>query len=465
MRPVALLILALALLAPAVPAGALGCKKNPDCRDGDPCTVDKCDHRTKTCVYPPAANGTVCNDTDACTRTDTCQTGVCVGANPVVCAASDACHAAGTCDPGTGTCTSPPAPDGTACNDLDACTQTDACQAGVCAGTDPVVCTAVDACHLAGACDPATGVCSNPPINPLVCTPVDQCNTPGTCDPATGACTTPAKADGSPCNEGNYCMQTDACQAGVCVGSDPVVCGSGADCQASGSCDPATGLCSSVPLADGTPCGSGSGLACAVPDTCQAGVCVVGGGGDSDADGVCDASDDCVADPDPAQADLDGDGLGDVCDPDDGPLTVTRAAVRRYPHARSANGGVEVRGSFTPPASGPGAFGAAQGVAVRVTDGLTLDESQAWEAAECRTNRTGRRVLCRATGNPSTQAKLRVRPGGGDMRFTVRLGHLALAAPFGAPVTVALTSDGTIDRVGTLAACRVLPAGLACAAP
>ena len=56
----------------------------------------------------------------------------------------------------------PNAPNGTACNDGNACTQTDTCQAGVCAGANPVVCTASDQCHVAGTCNPTTGVCSNP---------------------------------------------------------------------------------------------------------------------------------------------------------------------------------------------------------------------------------------------------------------------------------------------------------------
>src|SRR5207248_2918993 len=86
----------------------------------------------------------------------------CVGANPVVCTAADQCHTAGTCDPASGTCSNPAKPNGTSCNDAHACTQSDTCQAGACVGANPVVCTAADQCHTAGTCDPASGACSNP---------------------------------------------------------------------------------------------------------------------------------------------------------------------------------------------------------------------------------------------------------------------------------------------------------------
>ena len=46
------------------------------------------------------ANGTPCNDGNACTRTDTCQGGQCVGTNPIVCPAPDQCYLPGTCEPG-----------------------------------------------------------------------------------------------------------------------------------------------------------------------------------------------------------------------------------------------------------------------------------------------------------------------------------------------------------------------------
>jgi RHS repeat-associated protein len=61
---------------------------------------------TTSCVG--LANGTPCDDLNACTRTDTCQAGTCTGSNAVQCAAQDTCHLAGTCIPKTGSCTNPP---------------------------------------------------------------------------------------------------------------------------------------------------------------------------------------------------------------------------------------------------------------------------------------------------------------------------------------------------------------------
>ena len=133
------------------------------CSASDAChEAGVCDPATGVCSDPIAPNGTPCTDGNACTQTDTCVAGACTGNNPVSCAASDACHVAGTCDPSTGVCSDPTAPNGTPCTDGNACTQTDTCVAGACTGNNPVSCAASDACHVAGTCDPSTGVCSNP---------------------------------------------------------------------------------------------------------------------------------------------------------------------------------------------------------------------------------------------------------------------------------------------------------------
>jgi hypothetical protein len=148
------------------------CATGTECFKGactNPCVaLDQChvagtpDPTTGVCSNPPAADGTACDDGNACTQTDSCQAGNCVGANPVVCAAQDECHVPGVCAPTTGSCSNPPVADGTACDDYNPCTQTDSCQAGNCAGANPVVCAAQDECHVPGVCVPWTGSCTNP---------------------------------------------------------------------------------------------------------------------------------------------------------------------------------------------------------------------------------------------------------------------------------------------------------------
>ena len=169
-----------------------------------------------------AADGTACDDGNPCTGSDTCQSGVCTG-TALTCTASDQCHVAGVCDTTTGLCSNPAAVDGTTCDDGDACTQTDSCQAGSCVGSNPVVCTALDQCHSAGTCDTGTGLCSNP-----------------------------AKTDSTPCDDGDACTTNDSCQSGVCTGGPALVCDTCQTCDSSLGCTGA--VCTQTPtVATNTP--------------------------------------------------------------------------------------------------------------------------------------------------------------------------------------------------------------------
>ncbi len=280
---------------------------------GDQCNVGVCDEATDRCVAQPKPNGTSCTDGNACTQTDTCQNGSCSGANAIVCTALDQCHVAGTCNPLTGTCSNPAKADGSVCNDGNGCTQTDTCQGGSCTGANPVVCTPLDQCHVAGICNPGTGQCSSPAkadgsacndgngctqtdtcqggsctgTNPIVCTAIDQCHVAGTCDPASGQCATPNKPNGSACTDGNACTQTDFCQNGFCIGANPIACSPLDQCHQAGTCNPGTGQCSNPAKPDGTACNDGS--ACTQGDTCQGGTCT------GSTTVVCTASDQCHA--------------------------------------------------------------------------------------------------------------------------------------------------------------------------
>jgi hypothetical protein len=101
------------------------------CNDQDQCTADKYD-QILGCTHTVLD----CSDADPCTA-DACDPGSgCLHA-PVVCAPLDACHDA-ACDSATGNCNATERPDGAPCDDADACTQTDRCQSGACVGGNPV---------------------------------------------------------------------------------------------------------------------------------------------------------------------------------------------------------------------------------------------------------------------------------------------------------------------------------------
>jgi hypothetical protein len=320
-------------------SSACACQTSADCNDGNPCNgietcnlqtlqcqpgaavdcsslndacnVGTCSVGTGKCQATPKANGTTCDDGNACTQASSCQAGVCQGQNPVTCVASDQCHSAGTCDAQTGKCSNPSKANGAACNDGNACTQTDTCQSGTCSGTNAVVCAASDQCHTAGSCDPGSGKCSTVAkpngtgcndgnactqtdtcqgglclgASPVTCTASDQCHAAGACDTGTGKCSNPAKADGSACNDGTLCTQTDSCQGGVCKGGSPVTCAASDQCHMAGSCDAGTGKCSNPAKSDGSACNDNS--ACTKTDSCLAGVCKGG------SPVTCTASDQC----------------------------------------------------------------------------------------------------------------------------------------------------------------------------
>ncbi len=199
-------------------------------------------------------DGAACSDGDPCTVGDACQAGVCQPGTPKTCVAADACHTAGTCDSATGLCSNPMAADGTTCDDSNACTTASSCSAGTCVATANVICAALDACHEVGTCEASTGVCSNP-----------------------------VKADGATCSDGDACTTGETCQAGSCSGGAPVVCGDPGVCKTA-ACVPATG-CVVAAAADGSVCSDGDG--CTTGETCQAGACSGG------VPLVCTASDMC----------------------------------------------------------------------------------------------------------------------------------------------------------------------------
>lgn len=203
----------------------------PVVTDDNPCTADSCDPVAGV-VHAPSPDGTACNDGNGCTARDICAAGACTGADPVVCTARDACHDPGVCDPSSGICSNPARPTGASCNDSDACTSTDACDAaGQCRGT-PVVLDTSNPCRV-GSCNPQTGIsyAALPAGTP--------CGDSGVCT-ADGACISDEPTCENP-SDGNECTE-DTCADGVLVHRPRL----GSPCAADGFCD-ASATCVMAP--------------------------------------------------------------------------------------------------------------------------------------------------------------------------------------------------------------------------
>lgn len=144
-------------------------------------------------------------------------TDLCAG---VTCTASDACHEAGTCNPATGTCSNPSAADGTTCNDGNDCTQADVCSAGTCAGS-AYTCrspSGSDECHV-GVCN-GDGTCSvgNASDGTTCCGPI----TAGHCnDTFNGSCAAGTCSNVHACGDGAIELALgESCDDGNLVNGD-----------------------------------------------------------------------------------------------------------------------------------------------------------------------------------------------------------------------------------------------------
>jgi uncharacterized repeat protein (TIGR01451 family) len=234
------------------------CQSNADCGDNNPCTDDTCENpgtSTATCVH--VDNTAPCSDGNACTGPDTCSAGACVGGpNVCTCQSNADCGDNNPCtddtceNPGTSTATCVHVNNTAPCSDGNACTGPDTCSAGACVG-GPNVC---------GGCQSNTDCGDDNP-----CTD-DACQNAGTPN-----ATCVHVNNTAPCSDGNACTRNDACQGGVCTGSNPVVCTPSDQCHVTGTCNPSTGACSNPPASNGTACSDGD--VCTTNDACQAGLC------------------------------------------------------------------------------------------------------------------------------------------------------------------------------------------------
>jgi hypothetical protein len=228
------------------------------CDDGIPCTSDSCSEGG--CVHEAE---TSCNDEDPCTS-DVCEPGHgcrneidvqicpgcftdsdCVNTNVCTTTTCKACSAAG-CPPGfQRRCETKNI--AAFCDDGDACTTPDQCDAGNCVSGPPKPCADGIGCTI-DSCKGSTGVCSStgadlsPSCNDGVGCTLDGCDVEQGCffDPSQCTCQTDEKCpdDGNPCTaqvcEDGICVVEDEPQGAPCVAE--IACASTVACDGNGAC-------------------------------------------------------------------------------------------------------------------------------------------------------------------------------------------------------------------------------------
>jgi len=292
---------------------------------GDPTCSDTLDNDCNTLVdmndpnCPECTSNADCDDGNMCT-TDTCSAGLCVYS---------------------------PRPDGSTCNDGLYCNVGEACLAGACAGGAARDCSAFgDQCNTAS-CDEMLNQCTQSPVadgtaceDAQYCTVNeaclagtctggaardcssldDQCNT-GVCDDTADQCTPQPVVNGTACDDGLYCTENETCQAGSCTAGSPIDCSSLDDMCNLGACDESGDTCYADPAPkEGLACDDGD--ACTMTDTCSSGTCSgapLDSDGDSYVSDACAGGDDCNdsdASIHPNAAENCTDGIDNDCDGD-----------------------------------------------------------------------------------------------------------------------------------------------------
>ena len=293
------------------------CATDDECDDDDPCTVNTCG--PQGCTVAEFAFEAACDDGDPCTTDDQCtKDGECEGL-AVDCEDGNVCTV-DSCLAADGSCLSEPLPDGTVCEDGQLCTESDSCLGGVCAGV-PIACEDPDEndCHYL-VCDTLSGACDQIVLRAAgadcwdgdPCTSDDQCDGEGVCqagaeyecaanDPCKKAwcnqktkegenpCVEDWKEVGVACDDGDSCTEEETClpvDGGPkmnCVGT-PILCSDSKVCTAD-LCDSQVGCVFEAELKEGTLCNTVAGDC----GTCQAGACT--------ADPLtCDDGNACTAD-------------------------------------------------------------------------------------------------------------------------------------------------------------------------
>ncbi len=254
----------------------------------DPCMANMCDPADGRCKETPVNEGSLCDDEDPCTVNDVCRSGICAGdsapcddANECT---TDSCDAVSGCLHVNNT---------SACDDGNECTAADACRDGMCIGTRMVECGCLlDAdCAALEDANPCNGTlscvdfaCVVDPATVVRCSdPFGKPCQRSACNPATGRCAIVKLADDRPCVDDNSCTYDEYCLDGECTGTE-IPCNDNNLCT-DDYCDQYGGCFHSYNTA-----GCEDGDPCSVEDHCQNGKCVAG------ADRACDDGKPCTLD-------------------------------------------------------------------------------------------------------------------------------------------------------------------------
>ena len=257
------------------------------CDDGNDCTADGC-IPTTGCVPFNLPNNTACDDKNACTNGDTCQAGKCKGGAALTCNDNNVCTN-DACAPSEGCIY---VPNKEPCDDDNMCTDNDICKDSQCIGQIWCVCLTDtnclddgDLCNGAYKCQ--GNFCVIDPATVVYCADDNVCTT-DSCKPDTGECVFANNT--APCDDGDNCATGDFCSNGVCQPGAPVLCDDDNMCTAD-SCNPATGICANTAVADccnfDKECDNGD--KCDGAEICVDHKCVPG------APLVCDDGNECTA--------------------------------------------------------------------------------------------------------------------------------------------------------------------------
>ncbi len=242
-----------------VPVMPPECLADADCTSANGCATAGC--QGGKCVSVAKTNGSACDDGNACTTEDACQSGACLPGAATVCDDTNPCTT-DSCDPKTGCAY---LANTVACSDGSACSVGDSCLAGVCKPGPAPDCSDGNPCT------------------------VDACDVNAGCTHTAGAIA---------CSDGNACTIGDACSAGTCLPGSPTACDDGNPCTTD-SCDPTVVSAAKACVNTGNSLACSDGDVCTLGDTCQQAACQAGkalacSDGNPCTDDACDSKSGCT---------------------------------------------------------------------------------------------------------------------------------------------------------------------------